>query len=151
MDQITKSPGLCHIAEKIFMNLNQEVLLLKCQQVNEHWKSIVRNPLFWYEKCDQIVIFETNDEKVLLRKIIQVLFRDHVKKEVATITLIKIFSKSKRIQSLHTFLNEFYPIDWGKTIISWAANNGFAEIVKILVPFTDNPNDPDHNGRTPIY
>ena len=29
-------------------------------------------------------------------------------------------------------------------------HNGHAEIVKILVPFTDNPNTPNEDGETPI-
>ena len=50
MDLITKSPGLHHIAENIFKDLNQDVLS-KCENVNEKWKGIVQNPWFWYKKC----------------------------------------------------------------------------------------------------
>ena len=32
-----------------------------------------------------------------------------------------------------------------------AACNGHTEILKILVPLTDNPNAPNNDGRTPIY
>ena len=32
-----------------------------------------------------------------------------------------------------------------------AACKGNTEIVKILAPLTDNPNDPDYSGWTPIY
>ena len=32
-----------------------------------------------------------------------------------------------------------------------AAQEGHAEIVKILAPLTDNPNAPDEYGITPIY
>ena len=160
MDLITKSPGLFHIAEKIFMNLNQDVLILKCQQVNEHWKSIVRNPLFWYEKCYQMGIFEKNFEKVLLKKIIQALFKDHAKKEVATITCIRIISESIPIQSLYSFLSEIYKSKTGEYVprikeCGWSSSIhlatliGYTEIVKILTPLTDNPNAPDNNGATP--
>ena len=38
MDMITKSPGLYHIAERIFMDLDQEKLLL-CEEVNANWKN----------------------------------------------------------------------------------------------------------------
>ena len=30
-----------------------------------------------------------------------------------------------------------------------AANYGHTEIVRILIPYTKNPNAPDHDGRTP--
>ena len=36
------------------------------------------------------------------------------------------------------------------TAIHAAAFNGHAEIVKILVPLTDNPNTPNEDGETPI-
>ena len=52
MDVITKSPGLCHIVERIFMDLDQEKLLL-CEEVNENWRTILKNPWFWYKKCRQ--------------------------------------------------------------------------------------------------
>ena len=31
-----------------------------------------------------------------------------------------------------------------------AAQNGHTEIVKILVPLTDNPNSPGNSGKTPL-
>ena len=52
MDLITTSPGLHHIAERIFANLDHENLL-KCQQVNLSWAMILKNPTFWLKKCVQ--------------------------------------------------------------------------------------------------
>ena len=49
MDLITKTPGLIHIAEEIFSNLDRNSLL-ECQEVNEHWGSILRNPCFFLNK-----------------------------------------------------------------------------------------------------
>ena len=52
MDQITKSPGLYHIAEKIFLELNHENLL-HCEAVNNNWNHILAskdtNSRFWYK------------------------------------------------------------------------------------------------------
>ena len=39
----------------------------------------------------------------------------------------------------------------GETPIHRAAKYGYAEIIEILAPLTDNPNAPDKYGRTPIY
>ena len=50
LDIITKTPGLVHIAEQIFTNLNQENLK-KCENVNGEWKRIVTNPLFLLKAC----------------------------------------------------------------------------------------------------
>ena len=66
MDLITKSPGLQHIAEKIFFNLDTQSYLRtpksseslahhlgKCKHVNENWKNIIENPLFLFKACVQ--------------------------------------------------------------------------------------------------
>ena len=42
MDKFSKSPGLVHIMERIFSNLNQENHI-KCKNVNDNWKKIVEN------------------------------------------------------------------------------------------------------------
>merc|ERR1719510_1632336 len=52
MDLITRTPGLIHIAEQIFSNLDRNDLL-RCQEVNEYWASILRNPWFWYNRMTQ--------------------------------------------------------------------------------------------------
>ena len=52
MDQITRTPGLIHIAEQIFSNLDR-CDILRCQEVNEYWASILRNPWFWYNRMMQ--------------------------------------------------------------------------------------------------
>ena len=46
MDLITKSSGLQHIAEEIFLNLDYEKLML-CQKVNEFWKEKLNIAMFW--------------------------------------------------------------------------------------------------------
>ena len=50
MDLITKNPGLQHVAENIFLNLNHKSIL-KCQNVNTKWKKILESPFFWLKKC----------------------------------------------------------------------------------------------------
>ena len=52
MDLITRTPGLIHIAEQIFTNLDRKELL-QCQKVNEYWAIILRNPWFWYHRMMQ--------------------------------------------------------------------------------------------------
>ena len=49
MDLITKNPGLQHIAEEIFSNLDRNSLC-KCQKVNNHWWNIIMNPWFWFNR-----------------------------------------------------------------------------------------------------
>ena len=58
MDLLTKSNGLLHIVETIFMNLDQDSEdqehLTKCREVNADWKRILENPRFW-SKRDEIL------------------------------------------------------------------------------------------------
>ena len=51
-DNIIKTPGLQHIAEKIFMNLDLKTLR-RCEDVSKHWKTILNNPWFWIKFCIQ--------------------------------------------------------------------------------------------------
>ena len=52
MDNLTKNPGLQHVAEAIFLNLDY-FNLATCAVVNEDWKKIQENPTFWFQKCKQ--------------------------------------------------------------------------------------------------
>ena len=62
MDLITKNPGLQHIAEEIFSNLDRNDLL-QCQEVNEYWASILRNPWFWYNRMTQQTMLSQEHQK----------------------------------------------------------------------------------------
>ena len=54
MDFISKNPGLQHISEEIFLNLDHKSLL-NCQKVNHFWeKTLNNNPSFWLKKCLRI-------------------------------------------------------------------------------------------------
>ena len=51
MDLLTNNPGLQHLAEEVFMNLDM-CHLEKCSRVNETWKNILANlPYLWLQKC----------------------------------------------------------------------------------------------------
>ena len=43
------NPGLRHVAEEIFWNLNFKALE-NCQQINQSSNEILKNPLFWMKK-----------------------------------------------------------------------------------------------------
>ena len=62
MDRITKTPGLIHIAEQIFSNLDINSLM-QCQEVNEYWASILRNPWFWYTRMTQKTTLSQEHQK----------------------------------------------------------------------------------------
>ena len=51
MENIIKIPGLQHLVENIFLNLNLENLE-KCQLINHQaTNQLLENPMFWIKKC----------------------------------------------------------------------------------------------------
>ena len=49
MEKIINIPGLQHLAEKVFLNLEQEDLEV-CAMINQSSKQILDNPIFWLKK-----------------------------------------------------------------------------------------------------
>ena len=72
MEMITKSPGLLHVAEKIFKNLDQEDLTAKCEKVNTFWRDIVKNPWFLFKACTHKRLIKTKYQPEWI-KVIQTL------------------------------------------------------------------------------
>ena len=49
MEKIASNPGLQHLAEKVFLNLDVDVLKI-CGQINKSCKQILKQPMFWLRK-----------------------------------------------------------------------------------------------------
>ena len=49
LEEIINSPGLQHIAEEMFLNLDFKDIMA-CTQINKSCKEIVENPFFWLKK-----------------------------------------------------------------------------------------------------
>ena len=173
MDLITKTPGLIHIAEEIFSNLDGNSLL-ECQEVNEHWGSILRNPWFWYNRMTQNTTLSQEHQKEWMN-FCEKLNKLDLTKDMTpglnfiykhledSVTLNRVYWSAISSASAETVeimapliespnaLDELGDTLTGYTPIHEAAFKGYTEIVKILVPLTGNPNEPDEDGRTPIY
>ena len=76
MDKIINNPGLQHLSENIFLNLNYEDLK-KCQLINHSVSLILDNPMFWIrilienglskenqKEWIKAIQLETNSEKI---------------------------------------------------------------------------------------
>ena len=123
MDLITKSPGLLDIAERIFMELDHEKLLL-CEEVNSNWRTILRNPWFWYKKCQQnstLSVYQSEWEQ-FIQDIQNRNLSDHL-----TPILKKIHSKA--ISEESTLKNGLVNFDH---LIFEAASIGDVEFVQLL-------------------
>ena len=52
MENIINNPGLQHLAEDIFLNLNY-AYLKKCELINQSTNQILNNPLLWIKVLSQ--------------------------------------------------------------------------------------------------
>ena len=71
MDHISKSLGLRHISEQVFMELGAKDLV-KCEKVNSSWKNLLENPHLWVKICvKQKKIIYDEEEKEWLKLILK--------------------------------------------------------------------------------
>ena len=77
MEKIVNNPGLQHLAEKVFFNLNVEDLKM-CAQINQSCEKILENPMFWLRIFGDILSKE--DQNVWI-KIIQSLEENSMKRK----------------------------------------------------------------------
>ena len=146
MENLLNSPGLQHLAENIFMNLNYEKLKI-FQMINQtSYKMLNGNPIFWI-KFIRRKLSEEN-QKYLIRTFTSMNFGFFF------VSYLRWNLENKNLlwlpQDLLCYTSPVVQSDLRQKIYQ-AAQNGSTKIVEILAPLTDNPNAPDENGRTPIY
>ena len=66
LEKILNNPGLAHIAENIFGNLDDGKLKF-CGQINQSSKQILANPIFWLKKFKALSEKNHNDWVNLIR------------------------------------------------------------------------------------
>ena len=105
MENIINNPGLQHLEENIFLNLNYKDLK-KCQFINQSTKDIWKYPMFWIKwiklKCIQKSLKKSDEEKIILY----------------------LKCNLKRGMALENIIGE---------TIYWAAGMGHKEVVNILL------------------
>ena len=143
MENLTNNPGLQHIAEDIFLNLTSDSIE-KCQEVDESWKSMLKDPLFWLKKC--IKNGHLKKTKSAWEKAVQITRGTNM--EECVMEHLKIISDSESTCLIGLF-SRYGPV--GITPIFAAAQGGHANVIQVLLPFTDNPNAPGPDGRTAIF
>ena len=153
MDTLTKNPGLFHIVEEIFLNLEFEDLE-KCIQVNESWHLILSNPSFWLEKCIQVHnCFMKN--KAAWKKIVQLTrhtaFEGNLTHHLKEICDGKMNGPFKNITFSKGMPVRIQCVNYGWTPIHWAAMSGHTTAIKELVNMTEDPNASGPYGHTPMY
>ena len=177
MEKILRNPGLQHLVENIFWNLDTEELKI-CAQINQSCKQILEDPKFWLKKFENL----SNENQKDWIKVIQsaknsdkriaiICYLQWNLKKDALVNLPCYSSPAVQDEILEICMNEESsdedmktikilaplvdnsnnPDVFGKTPIYWAALYGHTDIVKVLAPLTDDPNAPDIYGNTPIH
>ena len=144
MERLTNNPGFQHLAENIFLNLNNKTLE-KCQLINQSAGQILDNPLLWIEKCFRNGLSVENQRDWI--EVIQSELNPAKKKHI--IAYLKWNLQIKKFDfpcyTKRDVQRNFIQQIW------FAASDGHTEIVKVLAPLTNNPNAPNEVGITPIY
>ena len=91
MEKIVNNPGLQHLAEKVFFNLNVEDLKM-CVRINQSCEKILENPMFWVRIFGDILSKEDQNEWI---KIIQSL-EENSKKRKAIIPYLQWIESIKQ-------------------------------------------------------
>ena len=154
MDRILNTPGLLHLAEKIFDNLKYEDLKV-CQGISQSSKKLLdyqmNKPMFLLKKFSHL---SKENKKDWIEVIQSVKNSD---KEKAIISYLQWNLKKDSLVDLPCYSsfvvqNNFRRKIWEICATRWQNSpEKTIEIVKILAPLTDNPNAPDKCGNTPIY
>ena len=150
MEKIVYNPGLQHLAEKVFWNLDVKDLK-NCAQINQSCKQILQNPIFCLRKFENLS--KKNKNKWI--KVIQSVKNSN--KGIAIISYLKWKFKENFMFYVPCYSNSAVQENFfRKRIVKNCERRGNIsdeemEIVKILVPLTDNPNAPDKDGDTAIH
>ena len=171
-DQIVNTPGLQHIIELVFFNLDFEDLLA-CQLVNKASNGILENPMFWLKKwrfnkglskknledwikalqITKNTIFERNVD-LYIKKVIKVgHFVDvpcYIDNDVMTKATEISFEEALQQEDAGV-LQILSPMARNVNASDIKLSIGNIDVVKVLAPLTKNPNGYVDRGYTPIF
>ena len=146
MEKIINNPGLQHLAENIFLNLNYADLN-QCQLINQSASDILDNPLFWIKKL--IRNFSKENQMDWFKAIRS---ETTYGKKKYILAYLNWNFKKKNSFNLPCYTKSVVQENFRKKIQKkchqWRPSNEDTEIVKILAPLTDNPNASDGYGNT---
>ena len=130
------SPGLQHLAENIFLNLNGKDLQA-CQLINRTANQILSNsPMFWVKKWNQ----KSYWFKLLWNK-----EEMNSNKEKPISLYLKWNFMNDEVYFIPGYTYKIVQDDFRQKIHQGVLK-GHTDAIKILAPLTDNPNAPDEDG-----
>ena len=151
MEKIINNPGLQHLAENVFWNLDVENLK-QCAQINYSCKQILQNPLFCLRKFNGLSKENQNEWIEAIQSV------NNSDKGIAIISYLRYFFspwenlKKTAIVDLPCFTSNTVQDDFRKKVREccrkYELSDEDVEMVKILAPLTNNPNALDRHGNT---
>ena len=145
MEQFLEIPGLVHLAENIFSNLNDADVEI-CRNINQISKEILDNPMFWLRKFWNLL---QENQKYWIKDIQSI--KNSEKKKAITSYLQWKLKKEALVDlpcySTPEVQDDFRNKIW-KSCEKMKSSIENTEIVKILAPLTNNPNAPNKNTDT---
>ena len=146
MENIIDIPGLQHLAEKVFLNLDYQNLEV-CEMINQSSKHILQNPMFWVKKF----VLRGMSKKTQTDWVSAIQSAKNSEKKYHILLYLKWILKKKKGEDLPCYTKSFVQKKFRKRIYR-AAYKGHTEIVRKLAPLTENPNaDLSNNGDTSIH
>ena len=165
MDFIVNNPGLQHLAENIFLNLNHE-RLEDCRSLNDQCKTILDNPTFWLKKLLRRGLSQKNQADWI--EAIRITRNTDLEPYIQR--YLKRSSKNERVVDVPCYINrqslekhtELIALklngqesQYGISIQDAVQNDDDAEYFQMLLLFLDDPNiltvPEDGNRDAPIY
>ena len=149
METIFNTPGLQHLAEEVFWNLNAEDLKI-CAQINQSCKQILQNPLFCLRK------FKNLSKKNKEDWINDIQSVNNSDKGIAIISYLQWNYMDIALVDLPCYSNPLLQNVFRNRICEIVRKDKPSdkdiELVKILAPLTNTPNTPTGlHGLTPIH
>ena len=156
MEKIISNPGLQHLVEKVFWNLDDVEDLKICAQINKSCQQILQFPLFCLRKFEHLSKDNRKDWTKVIYSVknpdqgiaIISYLRWNLKKE-ASVDLL-CYSKPDVQEDFRRRIREISQIRFPISNIQYLSDEE-TEMVKILAPLTDTPNAPDEFQGTPIH
>ena len=149
MDQIINNPGLQHIIEIIFFNLDFEDLMA-CQLVNKSIKNILKNQMFWLKKWRfNKGLSKTNQNNWI--KALKMTKNTNLEKNVAL--YIKKIIKIGHFVDVPCYIDNDAMIKATEISFEEALKQKNAGVLQILAPITKNFNAPKPTDmyETPVF
>ena len=137
MEAFINNPGLQHLAEKVFLNLDVEDLKI-CAQINQLCKQILEDPMLWLKKFRNLSRKNQKDWIIVLKSV------KCAEKRKAIISYLQ-WQLKKDVVDLPCYSNSAVQDDFGKKILksfyfTFRSSNEDMQIVKLLAPLTENFN-----------